>query len=268
MPIGIEPILSHIPGWLLVLFRLTGVFIFSPVFGSNAVPGRVKVFFAVGLSVCIYPMLLTPGSTAELLAVRAQAAGVPMWSLVGVITSELMVGLLIGFGASLPMLGMQLGGRVIDQQMGLGLAGIFNPEVGEQTGIVSEVYFLLALAVFVILGGHRAIVGVLVGSFEGVPLGAFTFDIRVVDLMIGLMTTVTELALRVAAPLICLMFLQTVAMGFIAKTVPQMNILSVGFVLRICLGAVVLIGAFTAASGAYGELVIETMGQLSRFFAK
>ena len=157
--------------------------------------------------------------------------------------------------ASLPLIGVQLGGRVMDQQMGLGLAGVRNPEFDENTGIVSEFYFVLATAMFVILGGHLILFDILVGSFQHFPLGGFRIDTMVVGLLTALLTMIYEMAVRVAAPMLCLIFLETLAMGFIARTVPQMNILSVGFAIRILLGAVLLVMAI----GIHGDVLLEVM---------
>ncbi len=267
MPLSLEPLLGHLPAWLLVLFRMTGIFFFAPVFGSRTVPAQVKVFLALGLSACVYPILLTPGRASAALVAPVLASGLELWSLVGTVATELLIGVVIGYGASLPLIGMQIGGRVVDQQMGLGLAGVLNPEFNEQTGVVSQFYFMTALAVFVILGGHRVMVAILVGSFGKVPLGGFTPDSGMMSLLVGLLGTIFDLALRVAGPLLCLIFLQTLAMGFIARTVPQMNILSIGFALRILVGAVLLIGAIGVENGVYIEVMRETLRRLSVFFA-
>lgn len=267
MLLNLQPLLNHLPAWALVLFRLSGIFFFAPIFGSSAVLTNIKVFLALGLSFCIYPILLTPGSASESLVLPIIESGIGLWNMVGVIATELLIGIIIGYGVSLPLIGVQIGGRVVDQQMGLGLAGVFNPEFNEQTGIVSQFFFMLTLAVFVILGGHRVMLATLVGSFSKIPLGGFHMDGNALDLIIGLMATIFDLALRISAPLLCLMFLQTLAMGFIARTVPQMNILSIGFVLRIILGVILLIGAVSVMNGIYIETLRATLNQIAHFFA-
>jgi len=266
LPVNLTPLLPHLPVWLLVLFRLTGIFFFAPVFGSSSIPARVKVFLALGLSFCIYPILLTPGSPSAGLIVPMIQSGVAFWSLIGTVAMELLVGIVIGYGASLPLIGMQIGGRVVDQQMGLGLAGVLNPEFKVQTGVVSQFHFILALVIFVILGGHRVMLAILVGSFSKIPLGGFNADGHMLDLVVGLMGTIFDLALRISGPLLCLIFLQTVAMGFIARTVPQMNILSIGFALRILIGALLLIGAIRIEAGVYVDTLQVTLDHLRNFF--
>lgn len=266
MPISLEPILPHVPAWLLVLFRLAGIFLFAPMFASVAVPARVKVMLALALSACVYPALIAPGSPAQPMIAPVIAGGLSLPQLAGVVVAEMGIGLVIGFGASLPLIAMQVGGRMIDQQIGLGLAGIFNPDFDEQTGVVGEFFYIMALAVFLILGGHRLLLGTLIGSFSHVPLGGFAADVRVVQLVLGMATVMFELAIRVAAPLLCLVFLESVALGFVARTVPQLNILSVGFPVRILLGVGLTVTAIGVINGAFVSGMRRTLEQIGMIF--
>ena len=192
--------------------------------------------------------------------------GLNLWAIASAVATELLIGLVMGYAVSLPLIGVQVGGKMVDQQMGLGLAGVFNPDFNVQTGIVSQFYFMMALAMFVILGGHRVMIATLVGSFSKVPLGGFRVDGNFLQLIVGLLTTVFELALRITGPILCLIFLQTVAMGFIARTVPQMNILSIGFALRIVVGVIILIGSLQIGAGVYAQEVQNALQQIKIFF--
>ncbi len=267
MPGDLRPLLIHLPAWLMVLFRLTGIFIFAPVFGSPVVFRQVKIFLAIGLSLCIYPMLLTPGSASARMIMPMFGGDLSLWGLGAGIGLELLIGLAIGYAASLPLIGMQIGGQVIDQQIGLGLAGIFNPDLGEQSGMVGQFLFIVALGLFTLLGGHRVLLAVLLGSFQHIPLGGFGGFHSLVSMMIGLLQTSFALALRIAAPLLCLIFLQTVCMGFIMRTVPQINILSIGFPMRIMIGLLLLCMFIGIAAGIYVESLRDVLGELMRFFA-
>ena len=86
------------------------------------------------------------------------------------------------------------------------------------------------------------------------------------ELLIGLLGTSYELAIRVAAPLLCLIFLETVAMGFVTRTVPQLNILSIGFAVRILIGLSILIGAMAMLSGVFLDTMRDALQQVSFFF--
>jgi flagellar biosynthesis protein FliR len=266
MPVGLQPLLSHIPAWLMVLFRITGIFVIAPMFGSNTIPRQIKIFMAVGLSLCVYPMLLDADKPSAALLAPVLSSGIPLWALAGAVALELMIGIVIGYGASIPLMGMQIGGRICDQQMGMGLASIYNPELSEEGGIVSQFFFILSIMLFLALGGHRVLLSTLVGSFDSVPPGGFRVDGDLFELMLGLLDSMLSLAMRVAAPLLCLVFLQTVALGFVARTVPQMNILSIGFPLRILVGASVLITSLSALAIAFTDTMREALSEVSRFF--
>lgn len=259
-------LLDHLPAWLLVLFRLSGIFLLAPIFGSMSIPAQIKVFLVFGLSLCVYPMLLDSGRPSAGFVEHVVDNGLSFWTLIPCIAMEMLIGYAIGFAASLPLMGMQIGGHVIDQQIGLGIAGVLNPELGEQSGIVGELFFTLALAIFAILGGHRILLATLVSSFDYVPLGGFTQLEATVGMFLGVMTVMLELALKIAAPLLCLVFLETLAMGFIARTMPQMNIMSIGFSLRIMIGVGLLVGLLTIIAGVYIDSTRLVLHQLAAFF--
>jgi flagellar biosynthetic protein FliR len=212
-------------------------------------------------------MLLEPGRLSMPNVLPVVENGMYFWTLGASVAMEMLIGILIGFGASLPILGMQVGGRIIDQQMGLGIAGVFNPEVGEETGVISEFFFILSLTIFILIGGLGVVLTTLIGSFNHIPLGSFMVDGNVIDLLLGLCVSMFDLGMRVAAPLLCLFFLLTISMGFIARTVPQLNILSIGFTVRIVCGALIVIGAMGVMFNVFDVDLHILLRRISVFFA-
>jgi flagellar biosynthesis protein FliR len=271
MPLNLEPLLQFLPGWTLVLFRITGIFITAPLFGSTAIPARIKVLLAVGLSFCIYPVLYptlhAPGSASAAFLARLSGSGLALPALAAAVAAELLIGLVIGYGATLPLNGIQMAGHIVDQQIGLGMAGIFNPDLDTESSVMAQFYYFLAVSIFIVLGGHRLLLSTLLDSFQSVPLGGFHADSQLLALVLGLLRSMFELALRVAAPLLCLVFLETVATGFIARTVPQMNILSVGFPLRILIGIGILIVSLNVESGVFVESMRNSLKALHAVFS-
>jgi flagellar biosynthetic protein FliR len=267
MVADLRPLLDHLPAWLMVLFRLTGVFVLAPVLGSATVPRMVKVFLAVGLSFCVYPVLLDPARPSAPLVGQVVDQGLSLWTLSVSIGLELFIGFAVGFAASLPLMGLQLAGHMIGQQMGLAFATIVNPVFNNQAGIVDQVFFMLALTLFTIFGGHHMMFAALIGSFDHIPLGGFDQFGDLLDLILGLISVMFEMAIRVAAPMLCLIFLLTAAMGFIARTVPQMNILSVGFALRIMAAGLFLVVFIRVGAEVYIHTMEDTFRAIMRFFA-
>ncbi len=241
----------HLPLALLVVFRIGGLMIYGPVFGSPIIPVRIKVLLAFFIGLAAYPLLASAHFTGLELQLN-------LWMLGPIILLEMFIGLTIGFAASLPLVGVQTGGLVMGQQMGLGFAQFYNPAVDDEADVVGQMLFFMGLAGFLLIGGHEAMVLAVLHSFEHVPPGGVVVDTDVIALLTGLLLAAFELALRVATPLLALIFLQSIAMGFISKTVPQLNILSLGFPLRI------LVGFLIVALGLViiNELIMESMDQM------
>lgn len=256
MPDALAPILPHMPAFLLVMFRLSGLFLFAPIFGSSTVPIRVRVFFAVLLTFCIYP--LVPPQVPVQLTVFTITLAVAM---------EIFIGMVIGYGASLPMVGMQIGGLMIGHQLGLGLARVFNPDANEETEILSQLMYYMALVVFLMLNGHHVVLAAVAGSFDAIPLGGYRPDGQMLDVVTGLLTSMFELGIRVSAPLLCLIFLETIALGFIARTVPQINILSLGFPLRIIVGFLLMVALIGPMYGEVRRTLLHTLEAVYRMFS-
>lgn len=248
----------------MILVRLTGVFVLAPVLGSSSIPRMIKVFLALGLSFAVWPMLWMDSQASAHLS--AAVRGLDLWSLGLLIALELLIGYVIGYAASLPLTGMQLGGHVIDQQMGLAAAQLFNPEFDDQTGVTGQLLFMLALALFVAAGGLNVMLHTLAQTFRHVPLGGFASFDQIVDMVVGMIAIMFELGLRIAAPILCLMFLVSVGMGFLMRTVPQFNILSVGFAIRILSSLVIMMMLVGTIAGVYGDVAGEILGELMRFF--
>ncbi|MHC4908345.1 MAG: flagellar biosynthetic protein FliR [Planctomycetota bacterium] len=232
-----DSIFPHVTGFALVAFRLAGIMVYGPVFGSSVIPTRIKLLLAWTLALALYPAISSTSGVVH------PAMELTLWSLAPIMAFEVLLGICIGFIANVPMLAVQAGGLVMGQQMGLGFARFFNPAVDASADIVGQLLFFLTLAGFLAIGGLEAVITAVLNSFEHVPLAGLSVGESLLALLTGLLTSSFELALRVAAPLLALIFLQSVAMGFIAKTVPQLNILSLGFPLRILAGlTIVMLG--------------------------
>ncbi|WP_428386527.1 flagellar biosynthetic protein FliR [Mucisphaera sp.] len=260
-------LLPHTPAFLLVLSRMTGLFLFAPMFGSNAIPRFIRVLFAFSLSLAIYPMLLEPTRDASGFLAPLFEHGLILWTLLPLMAVELLIGFVIGWCASLPLIGVQMAGHTMDQQMGLGLAQVLNPELGEQSGVLGEFLFVLALALFLLMGGHLILISTLIASFDNFPPGGFTGFQAIFELAVAGVTLITEMTIRVAAPLLALIFLETIAMGFVARTVPQMNILSIGFALRIVVGLAFIVLITSTIAAVYQDTMKDMLKMIMSLIA-
>jgi flagellar biosynthetic protein FliR len=246
-------ILAHVPGAMLVVFRVGGLAITAPLFSSPSVPVRVRVMLAAAVGLAVYPALVGQGVVAP------GGLRLELFALVPLVAAELAIGLVLGFLVAAPLVAAQTSGLLMGQQMGLGFAQFYNPDLDEESDVVGQALFLLALAGFLAMGGHEATVGAIMHSFDRVPLGGFAVDRGVVDIAGGMLVSALELALRVAAPLLVLVFLESVAMGFMAKTVPQLNVLSLGFPLRILAGLATVIVTLHVIGDVLGDAITDVV---------
>ncbi len=183
------------------------------------------------------------------------ANGLEFWQMIPMIALEMLIGIIIGYGAMIPMAAMQMAGKIIDQQLGLGLGGVYNPDLGSDGGMTGQFYFVLSIFLFLIFGGHQIMLMIVVESFDVIPLGGFILTGEMVTSVISLLDVMMDMALKVGAPILCILFLQQIAMGFIARTLPQMNILSIGFAIRIFVGSVIVF----LVVGADADVFVNTM---------
>jgi flagellar biosynthetic protein FliR len=219
------------PVFLLVLFRVTGVMMFAPVFGSAMAPVPVKIFLSLVLSLLFFPL------------VQSQGAPVPMDAtlLVLGVAWELAVGILIGFAAALLFAGVQFGGHLIDQELGILQANLLDPMLNEQISIVGQFKVLLATLVYLLINGHHLLIAAVSDSFRAVPLMGLKFSQGVaLHLSDTLMRDVFRMGVEIAAPALVTLFLVTIAMAFMARTAPEMNIFALSFSLRIAVGVLVV----------------------------
>ncbi len=162
---------------------------------------------------------------------------------VRIAAGEIVLGLLLGTGVMTVLSGLQLAGQLIDQQSGLGLGEILNPDLGGSVSLTGQTYFWLGTAVFLLitpLGGHLQMIRILTETFDTLPVGEAVLTSSVTELLNGLVRQSLLLGLRVAAPVMVMISLIDLTLGFLNHSVPQINIQAVGFSLRALLGMLIL----------------------------
>lgn len=234
LPINVEPLLVHALPLLVVTSRIGGLFLTAPLFSSSSIPRQAKVLILLALGVSVYPAVDLSGE----LPLRLD-----LYALAPVIVAEIAIGAVIGLMASLPLHAIQLGGLLMGQQMGLGIAQVVNPGSDIEGDSLGQMLYLLAMMSFIIVGGLELVVGATVETFRHVPLGGFRIDADLIGLLTGLLHASLEVSLRIALPIVLIIFLENIVVGFLMRTIPGLNILNFGFPLRILLGVGAVIGA-------------------------
>ncbi len=218
--------------FVLVLFRIAGFVIFAPFLGSRNIPGAMKGLLTVALALLLFPAVVHG---------RALAAPTDLGGFVACAVSETAVGILFGFVSSLVFVGIQLGGHLIGQKMGFAMANVVDPFTEAEVTLVEEFKFFLAVFVFLAVGGHHLLMRSLAGTFAVIPLGGAAFRPSLGMVLAEQCGSIFLIALQAAAPALGAMFLVTLAMGFLARAVPQVNIMMISFPIQIAVGLIVLV---------------------------
>lgn len=182
-----------------------------------------------------------------------------------VVASEFALGMVLGLGALIVLSGLQLGGQIIDQQLGLEFGSIINPELGGAASITSNAFFLIGgLAVLLLepIGGHMQLLLTVVESFEALPVGHVALPETLPLLFSELVHKSLLLGVQVSAPVLAAMSLVSVCMGYLGHSVPQFNQLVVGFPLRAAVGLMVLMVTLSGLPRVLIDAVPEAIWQV------
>jgi flagellar biosynthetic protein FliR len=227
---GLMISLDQIQYYLLMFVRVITMLALMPIFGANYIPVQVKA----GLGLLI---------TSSLFSVQL-AAGLPEFpgtfslALFSVLViKEALGGLAVGFASSFLFTAVSFAGRMVDTEMGFGFVELSDPTSEESITVLGQLQVILFTILFLLLNGHYFMLITMQRSFEVVPLFAAEFPGGPMTAqLITMITNIFVLGLKLAAPVFVVLFLTQIALGIVARTVPQMNIFFVGLPLKILLG--------------------------------
>lgn len=239
---------AQIIGFIVVFTRIVGIMTVAPILGDSNIPVQIKVAFAFILSLVFFPVVAAPnlGANPELGRVAY------------VVVTEFGIGLLMGFAVRVMFTGVSLAGEVAGFQMGIGVANIFDPGSQQQVSLVGQIQMIFALLLFAALDGHHLLIKSLVESYDLIAPGALALSEQGMRFMVDRVGKIFLVGLQVGAPLIVALLAANFSMGLIARSVPQLNVIVVGFPFTIGLGLLFMIAGFPFFIRAM-VIVIERM---------
>ena len=188
------------------------------------------------------------------------------WTAVG----ELGVGFALGLGMLTILSGLQMAGELIDTQTGLSLGEIANPGLNITGSATGQFLFLFATTVLLVMqptGYHLTILSVLVETFQSIPLGQAFVSTQAIDLLRDLVHQSIVLGLQIAAPLLAAMSLVALTMGFLGHSVPQVNVLVVGFPVRASTALLILLTSLSGIAKHVSEVIPQVIDSLHQALA-
>lgn len=250
LPDNLQPLLDAVPAYVLVFFRVAGLMLFSPLFGSSRIPRRFKLMIALVLA-----LGMVQGGLPEGIVVPDTVIGLAL-----AIGSEMVFGIAIGMIASFVFIAAQWAGEMIGQQLGFNLSEVFDPQFSAGGSIIGELYFLLTMTVFLTIGGHREMIAGVHESLHVVPPASLIFTPDLFATVTGMLTTTLTIALRLAAPVFVTMMIVDVAMGSMSRTMPQFNVMSAGLSVRALVGMLVVALGVAVVTGVIDQSIVESLG--------
>ncbi len=241
---------------LLIVIRYVGLFLVAPLFGSRVFPMRIKLGFIFFLTVITLPLLdqiISPSVPVK-----------PLLILIDLVR-EMGVGLILGFIAFLPFAAIQLAGQFIDLRMGFAMANVVDPLHGTNAPIIGQFKNILATLLFLGINGHHLLLNGLYKSFELVLPGAGSLSGAGLQYLFRITGDLFILAFKIAIPVIATLFIADVIFGFLARSIPQMNIFIVGLPMKILVGFTVLMFSTHFMVYYFQDILLNIYKQMIQF---
>ncbi|MBV7272206.1 fused FliR family export protein/FlhB family type III secretion system protein [Clostridiaceae bacterium UIB06] len=218
---------------ILITIRMFCFFLIVPVFFPNGTPSTVKV----GLTLVI-AYILIPG--IDYSGISTITNNMPF-----IINcfNEAVAGLTLGFITNLCFISVRVAGNLIDFNVGFSMMTMFDPTSGSNTTLMEHLLYWFSVVVFFTVDGHHMLIRTLIDSFKVIKVGQFFLGQSSINIIIKAFIEYFAIGLKIAIPIVLIIFITDLTMGLIARTVPQLNIMILGMPIKILVG----LGAFCFA---------------------
>ncbi|MGV7221893.1 MAG: flagellar biosynthetic protein FliR [Nitrospinales bacterium] len=239
-----------------VFGRIGAIFLYFPLVGSNQIPARIKIMLALVISFFISPLISSQiipesGSLIEIIIL---------------FSTEVVIGLIIAFAAHLIFSAFQIAGSIIDAQMGFGLANVLDPQDGPKNPVISKLYVILAILIYLAISAHHLTVFAIIESFQLINLQNFMISDSVMTSLLDLFASIFVSAIKISGPIMAVLFSVTLGMGLVGRVMPQMNVFIISFPLQIGIGLLMTALTLTIFNTFAMSHISKMPIWLSRFF--
>jgi flagellar biosynthesis protein FliR len=236
--------------FLLIFLRVSSMLFLFPVFSAPQIPQQLRLGLGALLSFVIYRTVPAPhlaGGAFELVV----GAG-----------AQILLGVIVGFVASLVFTGIQFAGELIDLQVGFAIANIINPQTQQNITIIGELQLALATLIFIATDSHYFFIQGIAGSFQLLPLPYINLDPSVAGNLALFFAQSFLIVFKIAAPVVVALFLTNVALAFMARVAPQMNVFVVGLPIQVAVGLTMMAISIPLLATVGPEIFQSVAGQM------
>jgi len=245
---------QNVVGFMLLFFRMAGLFIMVPMFSHMSIPMTIKTAIAFVFTVLFFSVM--PPLQME----------VTMTNIVLAIISEFLLGFTVGLILQLVMHIMTFAGIQISFIMGFSMASVVDPQSGISMPVISNVLALLSLMIFLALDGHHVVLLFVNDSLQEVALGGFMLNEEIFNYMLKATVNMFMVGFMIAFPIVALSLLADVIFGMLMKTMPQFNLLVIGFPIKIMVAFVVIIATLATFMTIFSREMYEAFKHLPILF--
>ncbi|ACM93696.1 flagellar biosynthetic protein FliR [Nautilia profundicola AmH] len=239
--------------YLLLFVRISSFLAFMPFFNYTAIPMNVKAAFAFWLSILLFP--ITPKFAYEINIATVLLS----------VLNEVAFAFFVGMALQMVFDVLKYAGEQISFVMGFTLANVMDPNAGVQTTIISQFFTWVAVMMFLSFGGDHLEIMFLDKTFAMLPFGEFFSYHNVYEYFITYMSKYFLLGIAMAFPIIAISLMGDIIFGMIMKTMPQFNLLVVGFPIKITISFMVLIAIIASLMQLFSNEILQVFGALLRF---
>ncbi len=228
-----EYLVYHFQIFFLIMIRMNSMMIVAPFYSSGVIPFRIRTVISFLITIVIFPVVAKLGY-----AVPADTGAYLL-----LILKEVFIGLFIGFLVSLIFTAFQLAGEYYSVLVGFGISEVFDPLAQVSIPLLGQLKNLIGLLVFLMIGGHHFLIKAIYRSYELAPIVSFSksASVGLLKYIIYPMSGMFVIAFKIALPVLATILLIEISMGILAKAAPQMNILMLGFPIKIAVAFGILI---------------------------
>lgn len=248
----LDLLLQRADQFVLVFARMVGLFVAAPTWSNPFVPMQLRMALALGLALLVMPVVAFGELPATLL------------QLTPVLVRELLVGVIVGFVATVIFAAIHLAGELLDIEMGLSMLNVLDPMSGTQVPLVGNLKYMLALLIFLVVDGHHMLLVGIVQSYGVVPVGGLVVGPEATQAIMDIAAGVFASALKIAAPVMGSLFLTSVTLGVVNRAVPQMNVFVVGMPVKLGMGVLMLAVGLPLYVSFLDVLFDSISGEVSR----
>ena len=222
---------NHAAVFLLLLTRISGIFLIAPFYGSQNIPIYFRAGVAFAISLIIFPVV----DQNTVIDAPPTVVGYGFSVL-----RELFIGWLIGFVGYVTMQAVNIAGKVMDMQAGFAVVNEMDPTSGQQAPLIGSLLNYLMLMMFLVTNGHHVVLASVIRSFDAIPLLGMHYKPSLAEIMVDFTAGIFVTGVKIAMPITFAILLTNVSLGILARTMPQLNIFVVGIPMQIMVGIFVL----------------------------